>query len=126
MCERLGTTSSQMGMTNVTVLNEDAAALPLADWSVDVVLSNYCFHHLRDAEKRTALREVRRVLRPGGRFVFGDMMFSLSLTDRRDRVVVLGVVRRMIAHGPAGVVRLLRNVAKLVSGHGEHPARVQW
>jgi SAM-dependent methyltransferase len=44
-----------------------AGELPYADESVDRVLSAFMFHHLDDAEKKSALAEVRRALRPRGR-----------------------------------------------------------
>ncbi|MDG4798172.1 class I SAM-dependent methyltransferase [Micromonospora sp. WMMD1082] len=43
-----------------------AGELPLPDDSLDRVLSAYMLHHLDDDERTRALREVRRVLRPGG------------------------------------------------------------
>lgn len=45
-----------------------ADALPYDDGSIDVVLSSLMFHHVPRAGKAGALREVRRVLKPGGRF----------------------------------------------------------
>ncbi len=44
-----------------------ATALPYPDASFDRVLSAFMLHHLEPAEKLPMLREVRRVLRPGGR-----------------------------------------------------------
>jgi hypothetical protein len=32
----------------------------------------------------------------------------------------------MIARGPAGILRLLRNALRVASGRGEHPSRVDW
>jgi ubiquinone/menaquinone biosynthesis C-methylase UbiE len=41
-------------------------ALPYTDASLDRVFSSFMFHHLTRDEKEGMLREVRRVLRPGG------------------------------------------------------------
>lgn len=46
----------------------DAEAIPYADESFDLVVGHAVLHHIPDVE--LALREVLRVLRPGGRFVF--------------------------------------------------------
>ena len=43
-----------------------AGELPYSDESFDRALSAFMFHHLEPAERRRALREARRVLRPGG------------------------------------------------------------
>lgn len=50
-----------------------AGELPLPDASVDRVLSAYMLHHLEQAEKERAMREVRRVLRPGGQLHVVDI-----------------------------------------------------
>jgi len=46
----------------------DAESLPFDDASMDLVVGHAVLHHIPDVE--LALREVLRVLRPGGRFVF--------------------------------------------------------
>jgi SAM-dependent methyltransferase len=45
----------------------DAQALPFPDTSFDVVIANHMLYHVPDREQ--ALRELRRVVRPGGRLV---------------------------------------------------------
>jgi ubiquinone/menaquinone biosynthesis C-methylase UbiE len=50
-----------------------STALPYADSSFDLVLSTLFFHHLPDDAKRQTAGELLRVLRPGGRFVVGDL-----------------------------------------------------
>ncbi len=47
-----------------------AESLPLPDASVDLVLSTMSFHHWQDQAQ--GVREVARVLRPGGRFYLAD------------------------------------------------------
>lgn len=54
----------------------DAMALPLTDGSVDVAVSTLSLHHWRDVP--AILRELHRVVRPGGRVLIYDLRFSYS------------------------------------------------
>jgi SAM-dependent methyltransferase len=126
MCLHLARRAVALALENVTVVEADAVCLPLPEDSVDLVLSNYCLHHLNDAAKRQALRELARVLRPEGRVVIGDMMFALGLASARDRHVLASFALGMLSRGPAGFARLLKNAVKVLFAPSEHPADLDW
>lgn len=58
------------GHDGPTFLIASADALPFPDRAFDAAVARHTLHHHRDAV--ATLREVRRVLRPGGRFVLVD------------------------------------------------------
>ena len=126
MKEYLRVKATSADLDNVETVLASAVSLPLVDQVADLVVSNYCLHELRPDDKYRALAEARRVLKPGGRLVIGDMMFSFNPMQSRDRRVVSVKLRTLMRRGLPGVLRLLKNVARLASGRGEHPANAAW
>ena len=126
MADYLRTKAASAGLDNIQAAVASAVSLPLVDESADLVVSNYCFHHVDADDKRRALHETMRVLRPGGRLVFGDMMFDLALGDLRNRAVIADKVRAMLRKGPSGVMRLAKNALRLAVGRWERPATADW
>src|SRR5579883_568869 len=74
----------EAGIENVQFLKGIIEAIPLPENSVDVVISN-CVINL-SADKAQVLREVYRVLAPGGRFAVSDIVVQGNLPRvlRRD------------------------------------------
>ena len=67
------------GVENVEFVKGYIEDVPLTDGSVDVVISN-CVINL-SADKAAVLREVARVLRPGGRFAVSDVIADPDMDE---------------------------------------------
>ncbi len=126
MLEYLSAKAESAEIRNIRCVVTSAVSLPLVDESVDLVVSNYCFHHLDDEGKTRALAEISRVLRPGGRLVFGDMMFRFDVRETRNREVVSAKVRSLASRGLPGIVRLVRNGLRVATGRWERPVPASW
>jgi 2-polyprenyl-3-methyl-5-hydroxy-6-metoxy-1,4-benzoquinol methylase len=123
MIERLRAKAAAAGVA-VSALVQPIEVLSFEPGSVDVVVSNYAFHHLRDADKAAAVKAAARWLRPGGRLVVGDMMFGRGATAR-DRRIIAGKVASMLRRGPAGWYRLAKNVLRFSVRTQERPVPVE-
>jgi arsenite methyltransferase len=69
----------EAGVENVDFVKGYIEDIPLADASVDVVISN-CVINLA-ADKRKVLAEAARVLRPGGRFAVSDVIADPDMDE---------------------------------------------
>lgn len=58
---------------DVIYLTHDIISMDFKDDTFDKVIARMIFHHLTDERDRTcALKEIRRVLKPGGMFIFSE------------------------------------------------------
>src|SRR5262245_1143309 len=71
MLERTASGADQSGVDNVETIEGEMEAIPLADASVDVLISNGVVN--LSPRKARALAECARVLRPGGEFCVADL-----------------------------------------------------
>jgi len=87
------------GVENVEFHKGYIEEIPLPDASVDVVISN-CVINL-SGDKPKVLREVARVLRPGGRFAVSDVIADEDMDDatRADMQAYTGCIAGALTHG---------------------------
>ncbi len=71
MVERCRAFAQEAGRDNLTFVNAEMEALPLADGHVDVVVSNGSIN--LSARKSRVLAEAFRAMRPGGRLAVADL-----------------------------------------------------
>jgi ubiquinone/menaquinone biosynthesis C-methylase UbiE len=77
----------ELGLSNVEVRDGFAEALPVKDHVADVVISNGVVNLCPD--KRAVFREMRRVLKPGGRIQIGDILVHKEVPqDAKDDIAL--------------------------------------
>jgi SAM-dependent methyltransferase len=85
MLNRARVSAAEMGLANVELRESLIESLPLADRSVDVVISNGVIDLVPD--KDAVFDEIDRVLRPGGRLQIADVVIHTEVSeDARKRI----------------------------------------
>jgi arsenite methyltransferase len=92
MLEVARANAAEAGVENVEFLRGFIEEVPLEDASVDVVISN-CVINL-SGDKRGAVAEAARVLRPGGRFAVSDVIADPDMDEatRADMAAYTGCI----------------------------------
>jgi arsenite methyltransferase len=85
MLRRAHASAAEIGLANVEVHEALIESLPISDASIDVVISNGVIDLVPD--KEAVFDEIDRVLRPGGRVQFADVVIHHEVSeDARKRI----------------------------------------
>ena len=89
----------------VDIVGDIRDGLPLADDGLDYLTSIHVLPEIPYADLQPTLRELRRVLRPGGRLVVGELAFDPHLVpfgSLRERAEAAGLALERRVGGPLG------------------------
>jgi 2-polyprenyl-3-methyl-5-hydroxy-6-metoxy-1,4-benzoquinol methylase len=124
MVRRLQSEAGRRGASSVSGLALPIEELVLPQASVDVVVSSYALHHLRDPDKARLVSAAYGWLRPGGRLVVADMMFGRG-ASRRDRAIIRSKVSALARRGPGGWWRIAKNAGRYMLRLQERPVSME-
>jgi 2-polyprenyl-3-methyl-5-hydroxy-6-metoxy-1,4-benzoquinol methylase len=120
MIRHLLSESGRLGVTSLDGLAMPIEELVLPPESVDLIVSSYALHHLRDADKARLVSAAFSWLRPGGRLIIADMMFGRGASGR-DRAIIRSKVAALARKGPGGWWRIAKNAARYLLRVQERP-----
>lgn len=98
-------------------------SLALPPGSVDLIVTSYALHHLRDADKARLVAAAWHWLRPGGTLLVADMMFGRGGTSG-DRAIIRSKVRALARKGIGGWWRIAKNSFRYLIRVQERPVSV--
>jgi ubiquinone/menaquinone biosynthesis C-methylase UbiE len=101
-----------------------AEALPYADAAFDVAVSSLALHHIPRDQRATAMNELARVVRPGGRVLIAEFQ---PPRNRLARAVVGLVAGRAMQHTAVDeVAPLLEYAGFTITGSGDAWPVLHW
>ncbi len=118
--------------SRIRCVRQDAAGLRFPKESFDIVAATVALHHVKN--KLPMVKKIRSVLKPGGRFVLGEIDVD-STGDHADpkrlaRMLPYVMSEIMLAlkdGGVAGMSRMYDNGKKHILNHGEYTVSArQW
>ena len=120
MIQHMVSEARRLGVTGLDGLAMPIEELVLPRESVDLIVTSYALHHLRDGDKARLVSAAFCWLRPGGRLVIADMMLGRG-TSRRDRAIIKSKVAALARKGPGGWWRIAKNAARYLLRVQERP-----
>ncbi len=120
MADRLRADAQRRGLSSLSVVALPIEALDLPSASIDLIVSSYALHHLRDTDKAKLVTAAYGWLRPGGQLAIADMMFGRGGSSR-DRAIIRSKLSVLARKGPGGWWRIIKNAGRYLMRVQERP-----
>jgi len=120
MAGRLRDEARRRDLPALTAIALPIEELDLPPASLDLIVSSYALHHLRDVDKARLVRAAHGWLRPGGQIVIADMMFGRG-GSARDRAIIRTKLSVLVRKGPGGWWRIVKNAGRYLLRVQERP-----
>ncbi len=123
MISRLEKSAEQQALIGFECLATPIERLSLPAESVDLIVSSYALHYLRDVDKGRLVAAAYHWLRPGGTLVVADMMFGRGVTSH-DRAIIRSKIGALAKKGIGGWWRIAKNTYRYLIRAQERPVSI--
>ena len=120
---RLEASVGQRGLTDIQCVATPIERLSLPAESVDLIVTSYALHFLRDVDKGRLVAAAYHWLRPGGRLIVADMMFGRGVTSQ-DRAIIRSKIGALAKKGVGGWWRIAKNSYRYLVRAQERPVSI--
>ena len=123
MIEKLEEQAERRGLPGLECLSTPIERLSLPAECVDLIVSSYALHYLRDADKGRLVAAAYYWLKPGGTFIMADMMFGRGVTSQ-DRAIIKTKIGVLARKGIGGWWRIAKNTYRYLVRARERPVSI--
>lgn len=123
MIDRLNERARERGPIGLECLATPIERLSLPAESVDLVVTSYALHYLRDVDKGRLVAAAYHWLRPGGMLIVADMMFGRGVTSH-DRAIIRSKIGALARRGIGGWWRIAKNSVRYLVRARERPVSI--
>lgn len=124
MIDRLAAEASARELVHLQAMAGPIESLSLPPSGVDIVVSSYALHHLRDNDKAVLVEKAFSWLRPGGRLIIADVMLGRG-TTHDDRAILAAKIKAFAQKGPGGWWRIAKNGIRFLLRIHERPISIE-
>jgi ubiquinone/menaquinone biosynthesis C-methylase UbiE len=123
MISKLEQRAEQLALIGFECLASPIERLSLPAESVNVVVSSYALHYVRDADKGRLVAAAYHWLKPGGTLIIADMMFGRGATSQ-DRAIIRSKMGALARKGIGGWWRIAKNSYRYLVRAQERPVSI--